>query len=115
MPVVAFVAFMVFNIAAIVKVRLRVYEFPPDRYYRAAVFFSPDCFSQITLPTLQSLIMLIVHCLHTPADANLWTLIHVAMAHCVELGSHREQPAEALTHDREIQQMVFYTTYSLDR
>jgi hypothetical protein len=117
MPVVAFIVLMVFNIAAIVKVRSRIYEFSPERYYRSACIFTSDCFARISLPAVQALVMLIVHCVHTPAEANLWTLIHVGMAHCIELGIHREQPfanaQEAGTN--QIKRLVFYTLYSLDR
>ncbi|OLN92784.1 Positive regulator of purine utilization 5 [Colletotrichum chlorophyti] len=118
MPVVAFTLFMVFNIAAIVKVRSRVYEFPPERFYRAALHFSKDCFSQISLSSIQALVMLIAHSMLTPAEVNLWTLIHIGLAHCVELGIHREPPAPTETGDYENQQirrMTFFTIYSLDR
>nr|XP_036581400.1 aconitate hydratase [Colletotrichum truncatum]KAF6789751.1 aconitate hydratase [Colletotrichum truncatum] len=118
MPVVAFILFMVFNIAAVVKIRSRVYEFPPERFYRAALHFSKDCFSQISLSSIQALVVLIIHSMITPAEVNLWTLIHVALAHCVELGIHREPPAPAQPGDYENQQirrLVFFTIYSLDR
>ncbi|KAF6816786.1 aconitate hydratase [Colletotrichum musicola] len=70
MPVVAFILFMVFNIAAVVKVRSRVYEFPPERFYKAAVHFSKDCFSQISLSSIQALVMLMVHSMVTPAEGR---------------------------------------------
>ncbi|KAF4879228.1 Tricarboxylate transport protein [Colletotrichum siamense] len=118
MPVVAFILFMVFNIAAIVKVRGRVYEFPPERFYRAALHFSKDCFSQISLSSIQALVVLIVHSMLTPAEVNLWTLIHIALAHCVELGIHREplntiEPADF--ENQQIRRLTFFTIYSLDR
>ncbi|KAF9876830.1 hypothetical protein CkaCkLH20_05676 [Colletotrichum karsti] len=118
MPVVAFILFMVFNIAAVVKVRSRVYEFPPERFYKAAVHFSKDCFSQISLSSIQALVVLIVHSMITPAEVNLWTLIHIALAHCVELGIHREPPTPTQPGDYENQQirrLTFFTIYSLDR
>lgn len=117
MPVVAFTMFMVLNISAIIKVRSRVYEYSPERYYRLATRFSADCFSQVSLATTQALTLQIVHCLHTPAEASVWTLIHVGMAHCVELGLHRE-PGPGNTDPAAVQQvkrLVFYTYYGLDR
>ncbi|KAF4466229.1 Pyrimidine pathway regulatory 1 [Fusarium albosuccineum] len=117
LPVVAFILFMVFNIAAVVKVRTRVYEFPPQRFYRAAVHFSKDAFSQISLPTIQALVMLVNHSMLTPAEINLWTLVHLALAHCVELGIHRElhseQPEDFAL--QQIRRFTFFTIYSLDR
>lgn len=117
MPVVAFILFMVFNISAIVKVRSRIYEYPPSKFYNSALHLSKDCFSRISLSTIQALVTVMVHCLYTPADINLWTLIHIGMAHCVELGIHREPPpSDVPTFSYEqIRRYVFYTIYSLDR
>ncbi|KAM0324785.1 hypothetical protein ACHAQA_007749 [Verticillium albo-atrum] len=116
MPTVAFILFMVFNIAAIVKVRSRVYEFPPEKFYKAALRFSAECFSQISLTSIQAVVMLITHSLLTPTETNLWTLVHVALAHCVELGIHREPPVvENVDLDyQELRRFTFFTIYSLD-
>jgi hypothetical protein len=117
MPVIAFIIFMVFNIAAIVKVRTRIYEFPPDRFYRAAAHFSKDAFARISLTSIQALICLVIHSTLTPAEVHLWTVIHVALAHCVELGIHREEPSagsEDLDYQR-VRRFTFFTIYSLDR
>lgn len=117
MPVLAFVTFMVLNVAAIVRVRARVHTPSPDSFYAAALHFSQDCFSHISLNTIQALTVLLIHCLLIPAEANVWTLTHLAMAHCVELGVHRDQPQGA-HYDWDYQQLrrsIFYTIYSLDR
>lgn len=114
MATLAFIVFMIFNIASIIKVRRRVYASSPERYYLAAMAFAPDCFSQTSLYSIQALVMLIIHCIHTPADANLWTLIHLGMSHCIELGLHRDH-AEDEKDIRELKQFVFYTMYGLDR
>lgn len=117
MPVLAFIIFMVLNIAAIVRVRARVHTLSPETFYAAALHFSQDCFSHISLSTIQALTILLVHCLLVPAEANVWTLTHLAMAHCVELGVHRDQPQGA-HYDWDHQQLrrsIFYTIYSLDR
>uniref|UniRef100_A0A8H7KAI5 Zn(2)-C6 fungal-type domain-containing protein n=1 Tax=Bionectria ochroleuca TaxID=29856 RepID=A0A8H7KAI5_BIOOC len=116
-PIVAFTLFMILNIGAIVKVRSRIYEYPPQRYYRAAIHFSKDAFSQISLPSLQGLVMLVVHSMLTPAEVNLWTLVHLALAYCVEIGVHREQ-AELSASDftyQQVRRFTFFTIYSLDR
>lgn len=118
MPAIAFTLFMVFNIAAIMKIRSRIYEFPPERFYRAALHFSKDCFSQISLSSIQALVTLIVHSMLTPAEVNLFTLIHIALAHCVELGIHREPPAviqPSEFENQQIKRLTFFTIYSLDR
>ncbi|KAF5550745.1 pyrimidine pathway regulatory 1 [Fusarium mexicanum] len=88
---VAFILFMVLNIGALVKVRSRNYDFPPQRFYRAALHFSKEAFAHITLSSIQSLMMLVMHGMLTPAEVNLWTLVHLGLAYCVETGIHREQ------------------------
>lgn len=114
---VAFILFMVFNIAAIIQVRSRVYEHPPDRYYRTAKKFAKDCFAQINLSSIQGEVLLMVHSMLTPGEMNLWTLLHIAWAHCVELGIHREPTAlrEEVEALQEVKRRVFYTIYGLDR
>lgn len=117
LAVVAFIFFMIFNVAAIVKVRARNYEFPPAKFYRAALLFSGDCFSQISVSSIQAIVVLIIHSILTPAEVNLWTLIHIAMAQVVELGLHRE-PQSAGAGEKNVQQIhrfIFYVIYSLDR
>lgn len=116
-PVIAFIMFMIFNTAAIVRVRSRVYDHPPDKFYAAAMRFASACFSKITLSSIQALVMLVVHSMLTPAEINLWTLVHVALAHCVELGIHRRpHPSDPpdFAHE-QVRRFVFFTIYSLDR
>lgn len=117
MPVLAFIMFMVLNIAAIVRVRARVHTLSPESFYAAALHFSQDCFSHISLNTIQALTVLLIHCLLIPAEANVWTLTHIAMAHCVELGVHRDQPQGAHYEwdHQQLRRSIFYTIYSLDR
>ncbi|POS75508.1 hypothetical protein DHEL01_v206102 [Diaporthe helianthi] len=117
MPVLAFIIFMVLNIAAIVRVRARVHTLSPETFYAAALHFSQDCFSHISLSTIQALTVLLVHCLLIPAEANIWTLTHIAMAHCVELGVHRDQPPGAHFgwDHQQLRRSIFHTIYSLDR
>ncbi|KAM0226502.1 hypothetical protein ACHAQD_000424 [Fusarium lateritium] len=117
MSVVIFILFMVFNIGALVKVRSRNYDFPPQRFYRAALHFSKEAFSHITLSSIQSLIMLITHSMLTPAEVNLWTLVHLGLAYCVEIGIHREQ-GQTSPEDfafQQVRRFTFFTIYSLDR
>lgn len=50
----------------------------------------------------------------TPAELNMWTLTHMALAYCIDLGMHRESKGMTpLTLN--IRRLVFYITYSLDR
>jgi hypothetical protein len=117
MPAVAFILFMVFNIASILGVRARVYKYSPEKFYTAAQYFAKECFSQTRLSSIQAVVMLMLHSLLTPSEANLWTLIHVAMAHCVELGIHRDDPQceENAWDYLQIKRYIFFCIYSLDR
>ncbi|KAG9501909.1 hypothetical protein J7337_007613 [Fusarium musae] len=108
---------MVFNIGALVKVRSRNYDFPPQRFYRAALHFSKEAFAHITLSSIQSLMMLVMHGMLTPAEVNLWTLVHLGLAYCVETGIHREQ-SQSNSDDfamLQVRRFTFFTIYSLDR
>ncbi|KAF5547600.1 pyrimidine pathway regulatory 1 [Fusarium phyllophilum] len=114
---VAFILFMVFNIGALVKVRSRNYDFPPQRFYRAALHFSKEAFVHITLSSIQSLMMLVMHGMLTPAEVNLWTLVHLGLAYCVETGIHREQsqPNPDDFAMLQVRRFTFFMIYSLDR
>ncbi|KAF4341948.1 pyrimidine pathway regulatory 1 [Fusarium beomiforme] len=117
MSAVVFILFMVFNIGALVKVRSRNYDFPPPGFYRAALHFSREAFSHITLSSIQALMMLVMHGMLTPAEVNLWTLVHLGLAYCVDIGIHREQ--DQLRADdfswQQVRRFTFFTVYSLDR
>ncbi|ETS86964.1 hypothetical protein PFICI_00792 [Pestalotiopsis fici W106-1] len=117
LPVIAFIFFMVFSIGAIVKVRSRVYEYSPERFHQAALHFSKDCFMRTTPDTIQALVTIVIHGVLTPSAINAWTLTHLGVAHCIELGLHREHPSTE-TQDvayQQVMRFIFYTLYSLDR
>lgn len=117
LPVIAFILFMVFSIGAIVKVRSRVYEYSPEKLHQAALHFSKDCFTRTTPDTIQALVTIIIHGVLTPSAINAWTLTHLGVAHCIELGLHREHPSieSQDTAYRQVMRFIFYTLYSLDR
>lgn len=117
LSVIAFIMFMIFHIAAVVKVRSRIYEFPPDRFYRTAMQFSQGAFSQMSLPSIQCLVVLICASMLSPGQVKLWTLVHLALAHCVELGIHREPQGDGELDlaSMQIRRFTFWTIYSLDR
>ncbi|KAL4926351.1 transcription factor domain-containing protein [Aspergillus undulatus] len=109
--------FMVFSLAATMLTRNKNFDFSPTRFYKAAASAAPECLSSISLSALQSVLLFNLQGMMTPTNLNIWTLVHVAMSHCVDLGLHRE-PKDvsdmspiALTMRR----FVFYTVYNLDR
>lgn len=117
LPVVGFIVFMIFHIAAVVKVRSQVLNFSPERFYQTALQFSQGAFSQVSLPSVQGLVILICSSIFSPGQVKLWTLVHLALSHCVELGIHREPQDDGEFDSAEIQirRFVFWIVYSLDR
>lgn len=112
-----FHVFMIFSVASTLLTRKRNYDYSPTRFYRTAMLTASDCFASTSLPALQSILLLTVHSLIGPADVNVWTLIHIAMAHCIDLGLHREpnETREMTNAALNSRRLVFYTVYSLDR
>ena len=112
----AFHVFMVLNLAATMRTRARDFEFAPAQFYRAAMAVSQECFSGTSLPSLQGVLLLTIHTLLAPAEMNIWTLVHVCMAHCIDLGLHREPKQRELNAvARNTRRFVFHCIYSLDR
>ncbi|CAG7921769.1 unnamed protein product [Penicillium olsonii] len=110
--------FMAFSLAATVLTRKKNYDYSPSKFYRMAMSTSSECFSHISVHSLQAMLLLAVQSLIEPAGVDVWTLSHVAMAHCIDLGLQRE-PGGTSTDDSAVvatvQRFIFYTVYSLDR
>lgn len=115
--VAAFQLFLVLSIGAILQIRRRLYYHVPGRFFSSALSLSNHVFSGTSLPSLQALLLLLVHSLVEPGGPDIWTLTHLAMAHCVDLGFHREV-GENMKFSRvavEMRRRVFYSIYSFDR
>lgn len=112
-----FHVFMVFSLAATVVTRKKNFGHPPIRFYRMAMLAASVCFSNISVSSLQGVLLLAIQGITEPAGLNIWTLVHVAMSHCVDLGLHREPsgqfdlPPVTLA----VRRLIFYTICSLDR
>ncbi|CAI7676131.1 unnamed protein product [Penicillium palitans] len=110
--------FMAFSLAATVVTRKKNYDHSPSKFYRMAMSTSSECFSQISVHSLQAMLLLVVQSLIEPAGVDVWTLSHVAMAHCIDLGLQREpggSSAENPAVVATVRRFIFYTVYSLDR
>ena len=110
--------FMAFSLAATVLTRKKIYDHSPSRFYRMAMSTSSECFSHISVYSLQAILLLAVQSLIEPAGVDVWTLSHVAMAHCIDLGLQREPggpSAELSAVAVTVRRFIFYTVYSLDR
>ncbi|OOG00397.1 hypothetical protein ASPCADRAFT_13301, partial [Aspergillus carbonarius ITEM 5010] len=112
----AFHVLMALSLASIFKVRRKHLEDSPQRLYKAAMSIADYCLAVPSLTTVQSLVLLVAHSLMTPSDINIWTMVHLCMASCIDIGLHREMAASP--HNRlpiHIRRVVFWTVYSLDR
>ncbi|GKZ35609.1 hypothetical protein AbraIFM66950_006309 [Aspergillus brasiliensis] len=112
-----FHVFMVFSLAATVLTRKRDFDYSPTKFYRMALAETSSCFSSVSVTSLQSILLLAIHSMVCPAGLNIWTLAHIAMSHCIDLGLHRE-PSPTTSVPRTslaVRRLIFYTTYSLDR
>ncbi|KAL3478841.1 hypothetical protein BJX99DRAFT_96977 [Aspergillus californicus] len=109
--------FMVFSLAATVLTRNKTYDFSPTRLYTVAANAAPECLSHISVPGLQSILLFTVQGMVTPANLNIWTLVHVAMSHCIDLGLHREPRDIPDTPPILIamRRFIFYAVYNMDR
>jgi hypothetical protein len=115
--VAAFQLLLALSIGATLQIRSRRYSHNPKIFFQAATSLSNHVFGTISLPILQSILLVVVHSLIDPDGYDVWTLIHIAMAHAVDLGIHREASKSGLFGSTaiEIRRRVFYCIYSLDR
>lgn len=107
---------MVFSLSATVLTRKKNYDHSPGRLQRMAMSTASETFSNISVPSLQAVLLLAVQSLIEPAGLNVWTLSHIAMSHCIDLGLHREpRDTDMPSCARAMSKFIFYTVYSMDR
>jgi hypothetical protein len=115
-PTAVFHIFMVFSLSATVLTRKKNYDHSPARFQRMAMCTASEIFSGISVPSLQAVLLLAVQSLIEPAGMNIWTLIYIAMSHCIDLGLQREPSDSSIPScARTMLRFIFYTVYSMDR
>lgn len=115
--VAAFQLLMALSIGATLQIRSRRYSHYPKIFFQSAIDLSSRVFGNISLPSLQSILLVVVHSLIDPGGCDVWTLTHIAMAYAVDLWIHREASASGLFSSTaiELHSRVFFCVYSLDR
>lgn len=95
----------------------RRYSHNPKIFFHSAIDLSNRVFGSVSLPSLQSILLVVVHSLINPGGCDVWTLTHIAMAHAVDLGIHLEASTSGLFSSTaiELRRRVFFCVYSLDR
>jgi hypothetical protein len=114
----AFQLLLIMSIGATLQIRKRQYQHNPGTFFRSAISLSNHVFGSISIPTLQAVLLLLLHGLIDPAEGcNIWTLTHLAMAYAVDLGIHRRVRPRGKFSDQAVRmrQRIFYCVYSLDR
>lgn len=108
---------MVFSLAATLLTRNKNFDFSPTPFYKVALTAGIEGISTISLAGLQSILLLTMQGMIGPADFNIWTLSHIAVSHCIDLGLHREPRATAdgSLAALFLKRLIFYTVYKLDR
>ncbi|RAH47926.1 Zn(II)2Cys6 transcription factor [Aspergillus brunneoviolaceus CBS 621.78] len=109
--------FMVLSLAATILTRNKNFEYPPARFYAIASTAAAECLSGISVTALQSILLFIVQGMVGPTTLSIWTLVHIAMSHAIDLGLHREPKDEADNSPTALalRRLIFYTVYNLDR
>ncbi|KAJ5087182.1 hypothetical protein N7456_010798 [Penicillium angulare] len=111
-----FHVFMAFSLSATVLTRKKNYDYSPTRFQRMAMSTTSETLSNISVASLQAILLLTVQSLIEPAATNAWTLSHIAMSHCIDLGIHREPSDPDMSRAASaISRFIFYSVYSLDR
>lgn len=115
--VAAFQLLLVLGIGATLQIRRRLYHHNPEAFFNSALAFSGQIFNSISLPSLQAILLLLVRSLVEPGGTEIWTLTHLAMAHCVDLGLHREI-GDNMKFSKaavEMRRRIFFSVYAFDR
>lgn len=86
-----FHCFMVFTLAATVRVGGAQNEFAPAPFYRIANSVALDTLLNTSIPSLQGIYLLAIHALMSLAKLNIRTLAYVCTAHYVDLDIHHQQ------------------------
>ncbi|KAH8592216.1 fungal-specific transcription factor domain-containing protein [Bisporella sp. PMI_857] len=115
--IAAFQLLMALSIGATLQIRGRRYSHDPKLFFNSAIGLSSHVFGSISLPALQCILLVIVHGLIDSDGCDVWTLIHIAMAHVVDLGIQRETSNSDLFSPTaiEMRRRIFFCVYSLDR
>jgi hypothetical protein len=115
--VATFQLLVVLSIGANLQIRRRLYHHNPGTFHSSGMLLSDQVLNSISLPSLQAILLLLVHSLVGPGGAEIWTLTRLAMSHCVDLGIHREI-GDSMKFSKvavEMRRRIFFSVYSFDR
>lgn len=109
--------FFVLGIAAHLHTRRRSFSIDPTKFQKQALGLAQATLSNVSLPSLQVIILLVLQSFLTQQGGNTWITLHSAMAYAIDLGIHRDVKGSTRFSPVAIQmrRRVFFCTYTLDR
>lgn len=109
--------FYVLSIAAMLQIRRHRFMHNPARYYEQASSLSQIATTEVAIPSIQIVLLHVLHSFLSPEGGRTWISLHMAMAFTIDLGLHREVGPSARFSKTAVQmrRRIFHSTYSLDR
>ena len=109
--------FYVLSIAAQLQIRRRRFVYNPARYYEQALALSQGAISEVSISSLQTILLHVLHSFLSPDGGSTWISLHMAMAFSIDLGLHRDVRPSLRFPEVAVQmrRQIFFSTYSLDR
>ncbi|CAK7224838.1 hypothetical protein SCUCBS95973_005655 [Sporothrix curviconia] len=91
-------------------------HFFPEHHHTAALKLLDEILQMHDLRSVQTLMLLAIHCLRAPQGPGAWTYVGLAMRIAIDLGLHRRTAAmRRPSLDNELKKRLFWSCYNLDR
>ncbi|CAK7232464.1 hypothetical protein SBRCBS47491_008280 [Sporothrix bragantina] len=91
-------------------------HFFPEHHHTAALKLLDEILQLHDLRSVQTLMLLAIHCLRAPQGPGAWTYVGLAMRIAIDLGLHRRTAAMSRPSlDNELKKRLFWSCYNLDR
>ncbi|WPB06904.1 uncharacterized protein RHO25_011564, partial [Cercospora beticola] len=109
--------FFVLSIAADLQTRKRIFSADPSRFHAQALALFQLAIAEVSLAAVQSMVLYVLHSFLTAESGNIWVVLHIALAHAIDLGLHRNVTASGRTTETasQMRRRVFFSLYALDR
>ncbi|CAK7238387.1 hypothetical protein SEUCBS140593_010634 [Sporothrix eucalyptigena] len=91
-------------------------RFFPEHHHTAALKLLDEILQLHDLRSVQTLMLLAIHCLRAPQGPGAWTYVGLAMRIAIDLGLHRRNAAmRRPSLNNELKKRLFWSCYNLDR
>lgn len=109
--------FFVLSIAADLQTRKRIFSADPSRLHAQALASFQIAIAEVSLASVQSMILYVLHSFLTAESGNIWVILHIALAYAIDIGLHRNVSASERTTEMasQMRRRVFLSLYALDR